>query len=112
MQWPSPCSKPGARTASVPATQPRQTSDTSAVPCATRACPQHGLACLHPPVLRRISSTVVCPLSRLWRKDSMKQRTYWLLPDLASARRTMTDLLAAGVETRHVHFAARDGLDL
>src|SRR6478609_5748629 len=42
----------------------------------------------------------------------MKQRTYWLLPDLASARRTMTDLLAAGVETRHVHFAARDGLDL
>src|SRR4030095_8646025 len=24
----------------------------------------------------------------------------------------MTDLLAAGVETRHIHFAARDGLDL
>ena len=42
----------------------------------------------------------------------MKQRTYWLLPDLVSARRTMTDLLAAGVETRHIHFAARDGLDL
>jgi hypothetical protein len=42
----------------------------------------------------------------------MKQRTYWLLPDLASARRTMTDLLAAGVETRHIHFAARDGLDM
>jgi hypothetical protein len=42
----------------------------------------------------------------------MKQRIYWLLPDLASARRTMTDLLGAGIEARHVHFAARDGLDL
>ena len=42
----------------------------------------------------------------------MKQRTYWLLPDLASARRMMTDLRAAGVETRHIHFAGRDGLDM
>jgi hypothetical protein len=42
----------------------------------------------------------------------MKQRIYWLLPDLASARRTMTDLLAAGIEARHIHFAGREGLDL
>ena len=42
----------------------------------------------------------------------MKQRIYWLLPDLASARRTMADLLGAGIEARHVHFAAREGLDL
>lgn len=42
----------------------------------------------------------------------MKQRIYWLLPDLASARRTMTDLLGAGIEARRVHFAAREGLDL
>ena len=42
----------------------------------------------------------------------MKQRIYWLLPDLASARRTMADLLGAGIETRHIHFAGRDGLDL
>jgi hypothetical protein len=42
----------------------------------------------------------------------MKQRIYWLLPDLASARRIMADLLGAGIETRHIHFAGRDGLDL
>ena len=42
----------------------------------------------------------------------MKQRIYWLLPDLASARRTMADLHAAGIETRHVHFAGPEGLEL
>jgi hypothetical protein len=42
----------------------------------------------------------------------MKQRIYWLLPDLGCARRTMTDLLRAGIETRRIHFAGRDGLDL
>jgi hypothetical protein len=42
----------------------------------------------------------------------MKQRIYWLLPDLASAGRTMADLRGAGIETRHIHFAARDGVDL
>ncbi len=42
----------------------------------------------------------------------MKQRIYWLLPDLASAGQTMTDLLGAGIETRHIHFAGREGLDL
>lgn len=42
----------------------------------------------------------------------MKQRIYWLLPDLASAGRTMAGLRGAGIESRHIHFAARDGLDL
>lgn len=42
----------------------------------------------------------------------MKKRIYWLIPDLASARRTMNDLRLAGVEARHVHFVARDGVDL
>ena len=42
----------------------------------------------------------------------MKQRIYWLLPDLASAGRTMTDLLRCGIESRDIHFAARDGVDL
>jgi hypothetical protein len=42
----------------------------------------------------------------------MKQRIYWLLPDLTSARRIMADLLHSGIETRHIHFAGRDGLDL
>ncbi|HEX9721046.1 MAG TPA: DUF1269 domain-containing protein [Ramlibacter sp.] len=42
----------------------------------------------------------------------MKQRIYWLLPDLASAGRTMAGLRGAGIESRHMHFAARDGLDL
>jgi hypothetical protein len=42
----------------------------------------------------------------------MKQRIYWMLPDLASAGRTMTDLLGAGIETRHIHFGGRDGLEL
>lgn len=42
----------------------------------------------------------------------MKQRIYWLLPDLASAGRTMADLLRSGIESRHIHFAAREGMNL
>lgn len=42
----------------------------------------------------------------------MKQRIYWLLPDLASAGQAMTDLLDAGMETRRIHFSGRDGLDM
>lgn len=42
----------------------------------------------------------------------MKRRIYWLLPDLASARPAMTDLLRAGIDARHIHFAGRDGMDL
>jgi len=43
---------------------------------------------------------------------SVNERIYWLLRDLASAARAMADLQGAGIETRHIHFAARDGLDL
>ena len=42
----------------------------------------------------------------------MRRRIYWLLPDLASARRTMDDLLLARIEERHIHFVAREGTDM
>src|SRR5262245_17915002 len=42
----------------------------------------------------------------------MRRRIYWLLPDLASASRTMNDLLLARIEESHIHFAARDGTDM
>lgn len=42
----------------------------------------------------------------------MRKRIFWLLPDLASARRTMDDLLLARVENRHIHFVAKDGADM
>ncbi len=42
----------------------------------------------------------------------MRRRIYWLLPDLASARRTMNDLLLARVGDEHIHFVAKDGADM
>lgn len=42
----------------------------------------------------------------------MHKRIYWLLPNLASARKTMDDLLLARVPKRHVHFLARDDTDI
>lgn len=42
----------------------------------------------------------------------MRHRIYWLLPDLEGARRVMDDLLLARVEHRHIHFLAREGVDL
>lgn len=42
----------------------------------------------------------------------MRRRIYWLLPDAASSRRTMDDLLLARVEERHIHFVAREGTDM
>lgn len=42
----------------------------------------------------------------------MRRRIYWLLPDLASARRTMDDLLLARIDESHIHFAAREGTDM
>lgn len=42
----------------------------------------------------------------------MRRRLYFLLPDVASARRTADDLLLARVEDRHMHFLARRGSDL
>jgi hypothetical protein len=41
----------------------------------------------------------------------MRRRIYWLLPDLASARRTMNDLLLARIAEQHLHFVAREDAD-
>jgi hypothetical protein len=42
----------------------------------------------------------------------MRRRLYFLLPDLASARRTADDLLLARIEDRHMHFLVRRGTAL
>lgn len=42
----------------------------------------------------------------------MRKRLYYLLPDKVSARRTMSDLLLAHVAESHIHFIAREGMDL
>jgi hypothetical protein len=42
----------------------------------------------------------------------MRRRIYWLLPDLASARRTMDDLLLARIAEPHIHFVAHEGIDM
>lgn len=42
----------------------------------------------------------------------MRHRIYWLLPDIAGARRAMDELLLARIEHRHLHFHAREGTDL
>jgi len=42
----------------------------------------------------------------------MRKRIYWLLPDLHSARQVMNDLLLARIENSHIHFMAREGVDL
>lgn len=42
----------------------------------------------------------------------MRRRIYWLLPDVASARRTMDDLLLARIDEGHIHFVAREETDM
>ena len=42
----------------------------------------------------------------------MRRRLYFVLPDLASARRTADDLLLARIEDRHMHFLARRDVEL
>lgn len=42
----------------------------------------------------------------------MSRRIYWRLPNLASARRTMDDLLLARIDERQMHFVGREDLDL
>ena len=42
----------------------------------------------------------------------MRRRIYWLLPDLASAGRTMNDLLLARIDEGHIHFVASEGADM
>jgi len=42
----------------------------------------------------------------------MRRRICWLMPDLASARRAMHDLVQARVDVAHIHFAASEGTDM
>jgi len=42
----------------------------------------------------------------------MKRRLYFVLPDLASAKQIVNDLLLARIEDRHMHFHAKDGVSL
>ena len=42
----------------------------------------------------------------------MRHRIYWLLPDPKSARRVTDELLLARIEHRHLHFLAKEGIDL
>lgn len=39
----------------------------------------------------------------------MRRRLYFIMPDLASARRMMDDLLLARIEERHIHFLGKRG---
>lgn len=39
----------------------------------------------------------------------MRRRIYYLLPDVAPARKIMDDLLLARIEHRHIHFLAKRG---
>lgn len=42
----------------------------------------------------------------------MRRRLYFLLPDVASARQVVNDLLLARIEERHMHVLARDDIPL
>ncbi len=42
----------------------------------------------------------------------MRRRIYWLLPDLASANRTLNDLLLARIAEQHLHFVGREDADM
>src|SRR6185437_16905392 len=42
-------------------------------------------------------------------EDTMRRRLYFIMPDVASARTMMDDLLLARVEERHIHFLAKRG---
>lgn len=42
----------------------------------------------------------------------MRERIYWLLPDLGSANRTMNELLLARIAEPHIHFLAAEGADM
>ncbi len=42
----------------------------------------------------------------------MRERLYFLLPDVKHAQSTMRHLLLARIEERHVHVLAKDGIDI
>lgn len=39
----------------------------------------------------------------------MRRRMYYMMPNLATSRRVMDDLLLARVDERHIHFIAKEG---
>jgi hypothetical protein len=47
-----------------------------------------------------------------FKETEMRRRIYYMLPDNASARRTMDDLLLLRIEERHIHFIARPGVSM
>ncbi len=42
----------------------------------------------------------------------MRRRIYWLLPDVATARRAMDDLLLARIAEPHIHVVGPEGADM
>ncbi len=42
----------------------------------------------------------------------MSRRIYWLIPDVASARRTVDDLLVARIPVQHIHCFGRQDMNL
>ena len=42
----------------------------------------------------------------------MSRRIYWLIPDVASARRTVNDLLVARIPVQHIKCFGREGMNL
>lgn len=42
----------------------------------------------------------------------MSRRIYWLIPDAASARQTVNDLLVARIPVQHIHCFGREGMNL
>lgn len=42
----------------------------------------------------------------------MSRRIYWLIPDVASARRTVDELLLARVPVQHIHSFGHEGMNL
>jgi len=42
----------------------------------------------------------------------MRRRLYFVLPNIASAKQIVNDLLLARIEERHMHFLAKDGVSL
>jgi hypothetical protein len=56
------------------------------------------------------AALLAAPVRR--KEVDMRRRLYWLLPDVASARKMVDDMLLARVEERHLHFVAREGTDM
>jgi hypothetical protein len=69
----------------------------SSTPC------RHAGKGLRPHVRRRTVTYTSRP------EDTMRRRLYFIMPDVASARKMMDDLLLARVEERHIHFLAKRG---